>query len=175
MGRCRNVTPLSLGGGGVGAHKSLGSLFGDIKKKIDNALGNEVAEIVKEMEQQSTIYEVYAMYTPVMYGRRGDAGGLGSMDNMVSQVSGGTLTVTNETPFSQNPESGNYGNNLDELVEYGDGGGGHNYEYTRTGLSLYKAPRPFIQKTKETLAEGGGAIPKTALEIGLERQGLTVK
>lgn len=156
----------------MGAHKSLGSLFGDIKKKIDNALGNEVAEIVKEMEQQSAIYEVYAVYKPKMYKRRGDAGGLGSMDNMVSQVSGGTLTVTNETPFSQEPESGNHGNNLDELVEYGDGGGGHYYEYRGAG---FRKPRPFIQKTKEILAGGGGAIPKTALEIGLERQGLTVK
>lgn len=154
------------------AFKSLDALMGSIKKKIDNALENEVAEIVKETEQQSAIYEVYAVYEPRMYERRGGDGGLGDMENMVSTVSGGTLTVTNETSFNSGYGTSNSGSNLDELVEYGDGGGGHHYDYPDRG---FYQPRPFIQKTEESLAAGGCAIPKAALEIGLERQGIRVK
>lgn len=155
--------------------KSLDALMGSIKKKIDNALGNEVAEIVKETEQQSAIYEVYAAYEPKMYERRGGDDGLGDMENMVSTVSGGVLTVTNETEFDNRCNSLHSGNNLDELIEYGHGAGGLRYTYGDEYPYDYIKPRPFIQKTKETLALSGGAIIKAALEIGLERQGIDVK
>ena len=156
------------------AFKSLDALMGSIKKKINNALENEVAEFVKETEQQAAISEVYSVYSPKQYDRRGDAGGLADMGNMESKVSGGVLTVTNETDFDNRYNSLHSGNNLDELIEYGHGAGGLRYTYGDEYPYDYIKPRPFIQKTKETLALDGGDNLKVALEIGLERQGVDV-
>lgn len=147
--------------------------------KIDNALSNEVFNEVQD-EEAATIYEeVYKVYTPRIYRRRGDYGGLGDPYNIEIKggtAKGGILTVVNMTEPNPggclNNDLVTTGKNLPELVEYGHGYKYYTYDFPTRGAKFMK-PRPFTAKTIEHLKESRAHI--TALEAGLKRQGLKVK
>ena len=134
--------------------KSLAALESHIKKCIDNALQDEVLDVVKEYEQQAIDGTVYAAYSPKKYSRRMDGGGLRSEGNMQGVVGGGVLTVTNTTPVTGGP------GNLPMIIEGGVGG----------RSEAYAMSRPFTQDTVAYLA-GDDAHTK-ALKAGLESQGI---
>ena len=68
-------------------------------QKIDNAMTNEVFQEVQD-EEAATIYsEVYKVYTPRIYRRRGEYGGLGDPYNIEilgGSAKNGVLVVVNK-------------------------------------------------------------------------------
>ena len=146
--------------------------------KIDAAMTKEVFEEVQD-EEAATIYsEVYKVYTPRMYRRRGEYGGLGDPSNIEirgGSSKGGVMVVVNTT--EPNPDGCvdndrvTTGKNLPELVEYGDGYRFNYYNFPGDGR--YMKPRPFTAKTIEHLKESRAHV--NALKTGLRRQGINVK
>lgn len=147
--------------------------------KIDDAMNNEVFKEVQD-EESATIYEVvYKIYTPRMYRRRGDYGGMADPYNI--EIAGGTsrggvMVVVNMT--EPNPggcvdnDLVTTGKNLPELIEYGHGYKFYQYDFPKPGAAFMK-PRPFTAKTIEHLKESKAHV--TALKAGLQRQGVKVK
>lgn len=148
-------------------------------QKIDNAMTNEVFQEVQD-EEAATIYsEVYKVYTPRIYRRRGEYGGLGDPYNIEilgGSAKNGVLVVVNMTEPNPGGCMDNSrvttGKNLPELVEYGQGYKYYTYDFPRKGARFMK-PRPFTAKTIEHLKESGAHI--AALKAGLKRQGVNVK
>lgn len=146
-------------------------------QRIDKAMTKEVFEEVQDEEAATIRSEVYQVYTPRMYRRRGDGGGLGDPYNIEilgGQAKGGVLVVVNLTEPNPGGCIGGdvtTGKNLPELVEYGDGY--HFYHYDFPGKGRYMSARPFTAKTIEHLKESGAHI--SALKAGLRRQGIKVK
>lgn len=148
-------------------------------QKIDNAMTNEVFQEVQD-EEAATIYsEVYKVYTPRIYRRRGEYGGLGDPYNIEilgGSAKNGVLVVVNMTEPNPGGCMDNSrvttGKNLPELVEYGQGYKYYTYDFPIKGARFMK-PRPFTAKTIEHLKESGAHI--AALKAGLKRQGVNVK
>lgn len=147
-------------------------------KKIDDAMTKEVFEEVRDEESATIFSVVYKAYTPRIYRRRGEYGGLGDPYNIEIKggaASGGVLTVVNMT----DPNPGGVidqsrvttGKNLPELVEHGDGYKFYRYDFPSKGK--YMGARPFTAETIEHLKESKAHI--TALRKGLRRQGVNVK
>lgn len=154
------------------------SLCSYLQKRIDNALGDEVFETVKQTEQESIEDVVYGAYIPGTYSRRGEDGGIGDTNNIVlgSPVTNGVLEVVNVT--EPNPylngidESDGYADtekNLPELIERGHGYKGYGYDIVRTNAG-YMKPRPFTQETINRLADTKDHV--YALKRGLIKQGI---
>jgi hypothetical protein len=162
--------------------KTLKELFAQIQAQIGDVLGNEVAEMVKDVEYDTIQEEVYDKYhigedgqwtVPFEYERRGAEGGLRDRENMISNVSddGTTLTVTNVTKGKTDP-----GLELAPLVEYGDDAGYGSYEGKRNRdetQDQYLSPRPFTQRTAEKIARENIHVKK--LREGLKKRGLKVE
>ena len=147
----------------------------EVRAKIDVALNAEVADAVKEEEANTTISVVYGVYTPKVYRRRGDFGGIADIYNMDHTVSGGVLKVVNATEANDYDAFGSgkvtTGKDLPLLIERGHGNGGF-YDFPRRGRA-YMGPRPFTATTIKNLA--GNKAHVDALKAGLKRQGLKVK
>ena len=149
-----------------------------IAKKIDAALTQDVFPAIQE-EEAATIYaEVYKVYTPKMYRRRGEYGGLGDRDNIEilgGKATGGVLTVVNTTEANPggrfNKGRVTTGKNLPALVEYGHGYRGNVYDFPSN--RRYMKPRPFTAKTIANLAESKAHV--AALRDGLMRLGVKVE
>ena len=149
-----------------------------LMSKIDNAMSKEVFEEVQDEESATSYSEVYKVYTPRMYRRRGEYGGLGDPYNIEMQggaAKNGVLVVVNLTEPNPGgcPDANQVttGKNLPELVEYGDGYKFYHYDFP--GRGRYMQPRPFTQKTIEHLEQSRAHI--NALKAGLKRQGIKVK
>lgn len=142
-------------------------------KKIDEALTNEVFAEVQD-EEAATIYEeVYKVYKPRMYRRRGEYEGLGDPENIVikgGSAKGGVLTVVNVT--DPNPggcpdeDMVTTGKDLPQLVEHGQGYRFYQYDFPSGGR--YMKPRPFTARTKEHLQESKAHVK--AMEAGLRKR-----
>lgn len=146
--------------------------------KIDNALSKEVFEKVRDEEVATIENEVYGVYTPRIYRRRGEYGGLADPYNIEIKggaAKGGRMAVVNVT----DPNPGGCtsdaqvttGKNLPELVEYGDGYKFYQYDFPSGGK--YMRPRPFTAKTVENLKKSDAHVK--ALKAGLKRQGVKVE
>lgn len=138
--------------------------------KVNDALAKEVFEAVKD-EESSAIYEtVYKVYTPKMYQRRFDRGGMADPENIKGVVKDGKLHVVNVTQPNDVKPSYSINKNLPELIEYGDGYKGYHYDF---GGGVYTIPRPFTKKTIEHLQENKTHVD--ALRSGLKRRGVRFK
>lgn len=147
--------------------------------KIDNAMTKEVFAEVQD-EESATIYsEVYKVYKPKMYRRRGEYGGLGDPYNIEIKggaAHGGRLVVVNVTAPNPggtlNDSRVTTGKNLPELVEYGDGYKFYTYDFPKRD-AVYMKPRPFTAKTIENLKKSRAHV--TAMKVGLKRQKVDVE
>jgi hypothetical protein len=157
--------------------KSMDELFKHIKDTVNNSLENEVTDTVREFEQQHIDDDVYSVYKPKMYKRRGLDGGLIADENIIGYVdeSKSTLTVVNATPpnpHALDEDLVTTDKNLPELIEYGDGYNGNNYDFpTDDGAFMY--PRPFVENTIDELKNTKEHIK--ALKEGLKRNGINTK
>ncbi len=142
-----------------------------IKNYITPALENEVSDAIKDTESDVIEREVYSVFKPIYYDRRGSTGGgLGSTDNMYAEsfVNGNTvsLSVENQTPPNDNYKHRKFSQySVAESVETGKG-----YDYFPNGEM---ESRPFTQKTIEELKRNKQHIK--ALKKSLERRGLKIK
>lgn len=132
-----------------------------LKEKIKEALNNEVATKVKEVQGQVVEEEVYTIYPePQRYQRTGK---LADPDEMVHEMlDGNTLAVRSDYIDSENNNK-----NVGYTVATGDG-----YDYTGFGYA-YEQPRPFPEWTADRLNQNKEHVK--ALKDGLERQGIKVK
>lgn len=145
--------------------------------KIDDAMTKEVFEEVRD-EEAATIYaEVYKVYTPRIYRRRGEYGGLADPYNIEIKggvAKGGRMAVINVTDpnpgGTMNNDHVTTGKNLPELVEHGDGYKFYHYDFHSRGR--YMNARSFTAKTIENLKKNRAHV--TALRDGLRRQGIKV-
>ena len=146
-----------------------------LSSKIDDALSKEVFEEVRDEEIATIEDEVYGVYKPKKYRRRGECGGLADQRNIEGSVQGGVLTVANKTaPNPSGCVSGRLvttGKNLPQLVEHGDGYKAYHYDFSSDGS--YMEARPFTAKAIENLKKSSAHVK--ALKDGLRRQGIKVK
>lgn len=142
---------------------------------IENALKNEVAEVVKGALAQAAIEEVYDAYEPEFLSRRDpvhgatnkwlktSGGGITDKSQMHVEAVGNTLTVSDDAPYQQlwggtRPSSPR----LAEAIATGD----PRFHMEKAG------PRPFHEKAKRKVIDSGDA--EKALIAGLKRQGIDV-
>jgi hypothetical protein len=135
-------------------------ILGNMNVAISDALGNEVAGVVKKAIVKSAQENVYDAYDPDFLSRYGVSGGLLDEANLVVSVSGNELTVDNETPF-QHLWGGNYPTeNLSDVIESGD----PRFNMGNAGS------RKFMEPAKEAVIDSGEAV--RALQEGLQRNGI---
>ena len=131
-----------------------------LKSKINKSLIENVSPVVIETMNDSVDSIVYSEYSPVMYERRMDKGGLSDISIMDGElISDGVLSVSNGQP-----------DNLVETVITGDGYIFHPWNGKR---GAYEKPRDFISNTVETLKKTKRHV--NALREGLKKQGINVK
>jgi hypothetical protein len=154
----------------------LDSLFDYVKKDIGKSLEQEVYQIVKDTEKSHIQSDVYDIYTPVVYERRGLNDGLIADENIVgNMIDNTTLTVTNITlpnPNARDKDLVTTDKNLPELIEYGHNTNGNKYDFARSDRE-YMKPRPFTHNTIEEL-EATGAHTR-ALKQGLKNKGYDIE
>lgn len=134
---------------------NLNDLFKHIEKNVQDALKDDVAEAVKETMADTIQQNVYNVYSPMIYTRRGEQGGLIDKRNMEATLNGDTLTVKDIAPL----DNGRTDYDLDEIIENGWG----NMPFAR----------PFYGDAEETLKRTGDHTE--ALKQGLKRRGIDVK
>jgi hypothetical protein len=141
-----------------------------IKDSVKETLQNEVFEEIRDEEQKNIQSEVYDVYSPRKYRRRGMNGGLISDENIKPiLINDTTLEVINETP----PNAGYNGTtnkNLPELIEYGEGYKGYHYDYPTD--PAFTSPRPFTESTIQSLKQSKRHV--AALKRGLKSKGIDV-
>jgi hypothetical protein len=139
-----------------------------IRAAIAETLQTDVYQIIKNVEKQHVESDVYAVYSPIIYSRRGMSGGLSADENIVLNVISDTqIEITNETPA--NPDYfGTTDKDLAELVEFGHGYNGYKYDYLQDSPYVY--PRPFTENTVEDLNQNKQHID--AMVKGLRKAGL---
>ncbi|HJR46674.1 MAG TPA: hypothetical protein VJ799_00825 [Nitrososphaeraceae archaeon] len=117
---------------------------------MKDVMNKEVTETIRDVEQRNIQDEVYNKYEPVMYERRRRNDGLQDRKNMIHNVNtfknGVELTVENITEGIEDDFL------IADLVEYGDGHNGKEYQYKGNRLAKdYLKPRPFTKATIEEL------------------------
>ena len=149
--------------------------YAKLDKAIENALRNEVAEVVKGALADAAISEVYNAYEPEFLSRRDPVhgggnttaskagGGITDTANMHVEAVGNTLTVSDDAPYQQlwggtRPSSPR----LAEAIATGDA----RFHMEKAG------PRPFHETAKRKAIDSGEA--EKALIAGLKRQGFDV-
>lgn len=149
--------------------------YAKLESAIENALKNEVAEVVKGALAQAAIEEVYDAYDPEFLSRRDpihgatnkwlktSGGGITDKNQMHVEAVGNTLTVSDDAPYQQlwggtRPSSPR----LAEAIATGD----PRFHMEKAG------PRPFHEKAKRKVIDSGAA--EQALIAGLRRQGIDV-
>lgn len=173
---------------------SLEDLEKYLNKNIVDTLKNDVYNVVKEVQQENIQAEVYDKYRidedgeltePYRYKRRYKNGGLIADDNIVPNVINNNneidLIVENIAKGADriNDYNGNSGNlsgeYIAELIEYGDGYNGLEYDYkgNRDNTAYqYLKSRPFMRKTVEELENS--MLHVKALRNGLKSKGIEV-
>lgn len=138
------------------------SSFAELKRllKQSNAssLQGEVAHAVKKNLKRSIEANVYDVYTPTVYERQRDQGGLTDDHNMIVDMVGQDIVSIE----SQRMDGSK---NVGLTVETGQG---YDYSFAYSGR-----PRPFVEKAVEELQNTNDHF--AALYRGLVRQGLDVK
>ena len=114
----------------------------------------DMQKAIKETMQEHLETDVYAQYTPYVYQRRKEDGGLLDADNIeIKPINNSgldtTISVKEVAGYNGQPDNQIY-DTLAERIEYG----------LPRGRVPYKRPRPFMQETYEDLKQSG-LITKT--------------
>ncbi|MWV44974.1 hypothetical protein GRF59_15230 [Paenibacillus sp. HJL G12] len=129
-----------------------------IKKKVSNALMTDVAPRAKNTMKEKIDDCVYSVYSPTMYEREKENGGLTDDANIL-------ISLIGDTTLSVESHRMDGDRNVSEIVESGVG---YQYDFEYNGR-----PRRFTEATREELRDTGSHI--AALYSGLKKQGLDVK
>jgi hypothetical protein len=139
------------------------NIMPDIKKKIDSALDNEVADAVKDVVGMNIWRNVYDAYSPIVYVRREDNDGLIAPENLKHEVKNGTLRVWNIAKPNRDPA---YDDGF-PLKGYLDV---HIVQGYGDMDEPWNEPRPFYESAEAELEEDKAHI--NALDAALEKKGL---
>jgi hypothetical protein len=137
---------------------SLTDLLNHLNEQVAESLEVDVGKTVRETMKEKIKEEVYSVYTPTVYQRQGEHGGLTDDENIEVKMIGKD-TVSIESIRMDD------GRNVSEIVETGEG---YQYSFPFAGVA-----RPFTEATREEL-ENNGAI-EAALYKGLRKKGLDVQ
>ena len=88
-------------------YDDINTLLNDIKSDIEDVLMNEILDTIKEIELKHIEDDVYSVYKPSVYKRRGNSGGLSDPDNIVGTVKNMELEVENIASFNEDYGSSN--------------------------------------------------------------------
>ena len=133
-----------------------------LQKNFNDSLKKEVQATVKDEMVEAIETEVYDRYTPTMYVRERDNGGLTDKNNMVGDIiNNNTLSVRNVRSDGDR-----------DVVQTVISGVGYTWENSMI-YNMQPAPRDFYEETRNRLIESGSHIK--AFKEGLRRQGIGVK
>lgn len=134
---------------------NLKELEKELKKRINNALDNEVASVAKENMVEAIQTTVYDAYEPIYYERRLENGGLLDINNIDVQPVEDGIILRNFAPLDN--ARGDW--DLDDIIVHGYG--------------KQPFPRDFYASTVDNLKYNKEHLK--AMKQGLERQGLEVR
>lgn len=144
-------------------------LLNDIRSDIEDTLINDVLDEVKDIELKHVEEDVFSVYFPKIYERRGSgAGGIDDPDNIVGTVNNMQLEVDNITRFNDGYFSSNHGVGLADLINDGDSREGYFYDYPGS----FNQPRSFIDNTIEEIEKIDSV--ENALANGLRKRNYDV-
>jgi hypothetical protein len=143
------------------------SLENQLKLKVSDTLRTNVFEEVKKVEQEHIQSDVYDVYSPFVYERRGYSGGIIADENIIlTEIDNFNIEVVNITdpnPYAR--DGATIDKFLPELIEYGNGNDNY-YDYPAPDA------RPYIANTKEDLAQNKQHIK--AMCYGLKQRGIDI-
>ena len=152
--------------------KNLKELEKELYKRINTALEEDVADVVKDIMTDHIIQDVYEAYEPTGYQRRYANGGLLDPNNIIATLgNNGEMLVQNITLGSEyyyipsikrSFRSANADKFISPIIEYG-------IDYDVVGVF----PRPFMQNTHDDLEQNH--YHTQAMKQSLKKQGLEVK
>jgi len=151
----------------------------DVQAAITDTLENEVFEVIREVMLNRIQNDVYDVYSPQVYARRGSSQGLLDENNVVCDLekNGKALVVWNMAKFNpRNNRNSNFStekrktNILQKLIIDG-------WSKVKPDDPAYKQPRPFMKNTNRDLRRGGDHRKsfENAFEEGLARHGIIKK
>lgn len=144
----------------------LDGIIDEIIEDIESIAVNEVAQKMKEIEQEVIYEEVYKAYLPTSYKRRYESNGLSDMDNMElehkTDKNGITLELYNMTKGNERYKK--HDEYISDIIETGEG-----YRYVGNGDNMFERPRPFQAVAENILVETDEIID--VIYEGLEKRG----
>lgn len=154
--------------------KDLTSLEVYLTKQIQESLQTDVAQDAKQLMKEHIETDVYDQYSPSLYIRRAENGGLLDDNNFLIEKIEDGVSITNiDTDDGYSAEyyddwSSDPNTWLAPIIEYGQG-------YNWSNSKIYKKqpfPRPFVENTQTDLNNGKG---KEYLKKALKKRGLNIK
>jgi hypothetical protein len=137
---------------------SLKDLMEYLNKQVQSTNKNEVAQTVVKTMQEHIQSDVYDVYDPKVYARKGYNGGLIDDSNIEAGV------VDDETIYVENIRF----DGDREVADIVESGQGYTYQF-----DYYGVPRPFTENTREELSKGTKL--QQAMRDGLKKRGLDIQ
>ena len=138
------------------SYDDIEELYADLLNEIKNTVAKEIAKEMKKIEQEVIDRNVYSAFSPKVYERRKDDGGLRSEDNMVEGISidGDSVIIEVENMTIGNERYNDYWKGeIQPLIESGS------YMWNGT----MPPPRPFIDNTQKEVDKKIDKIVEDAL------------
>ena len=104
------------------SYDDIEELYADLLNEIKNTVAKEIAKEMKKIEQEVIDRNVYSAFSPKVYERRKDDGGLRSEDNMVEGISidGDSVIIEVENMTTGNERYNDYWKGeIQPLIESG--------------------------------------------------------
>ena len=138
------------------SYDDIEELYADLLNEIKNTVAKEIAKEMKKIEQEVIDRNVYSAFSPKVYERRKDDGGLRSEGNMVEGISidGDSVIIEVENMTTGNERYNDYWKGeIQPLIESGS--------YMWNGKM--PPPRPFIDDTQREVDKRIDKIVEDAL------------
>ena len=138
------------------SYDDIEELYADLLNEIKNTVAKEIAKEMKKIEQEVIDRNVYSAFSPKVYERRKDDGGLRSEDNMVEGISidGDSVIIEVENMTTGNERYNDYWKGeIQPLIESGS--------YMWNGKM--PPPRPFIDDAQREVDKRIDKIVEDAL------------
>ena len=138
------------------SYDDIEELYADLLNEIKNTVAKEIAKEMKKIEQEVIDRNVYSAFSPKVYERRKDDGGLRSEDNMVEGISidGDSVIIEVENMTTGNERYNDYWKGeIQPLIESGS--------YMWNGKM--PPPRPFIDDAQKEVDKKIDKIVEDAL------------
>lgn len=129
--------------------KNLKDLYAHLEKRKNQIIKNDIFQEVRETEKQYIEANVYDVYDPTIYERRGDVEGLSDESNIIIEELGGETFA-----FKNITKANDYDVDLAPIIQDGYEG---NEEYfdakSVPGKPAYSQPRLFEEPTAQDMKD----------------------